>query len=167
GELVRSRPRLGLAQMWMAVLSGHIEAAGIALEAAERASADAAEEPFEPSVGRAASLLANVPAAIAAGKAWLAYLRGAADDAATFASQAHSKLDEGESMLNSVCQLELGLPIGSAAGSMTPSAASLPASWGGGRPVSAVLPQRSATFSAMSSSRRAAWTQSSLPIRWR
>src|SRR5215470_2601415 len=109
GELVRSRPRLGLAQMWMAVLSGHIEAAGIALEAAERASADAAEEPFEPSVGRAASLLANVPAAIAAGKAWLAYLRGDADDAATFASQAHSKLDEGESMLNSVCQLELGL----------------------------------------------------------
>src|SRR5262250_1676772 len=109
GELVRSRPRLGLAQMWMAVLSGHIEAAGIALEAAERASADAAEEPFEPSVGRAASLLANVPAAIAAGKAWLAYLRGDADDAATFASQAHSKLDEGESMLNSVCQLELAL----------------------------------------------------------
>src|SRR5262249_44439929 len=46
GQLVRSRPRLGLAQMWMAVLSGHIEAAGIALEAAERASADAAEEPF-------------------------------------------------------------------------------------------------------------------------
>jgi len=109
GELVRSRPRLGLAQMWMAVLSGHIEAAGIALEAAERASADSAEEPFEPSVGRAASLLANVPAAIAAGKAWLAYLRGDADDAATFASQAHSKLDEGESMLNSVCQLELAL----------------------------------------------------------
>src|SRR5215470_951569 len=109
GELVRSRPRLGLAQMWMAVLSGHIEAAGIALEAAERASADAAEEPFEPSVGRAASLLANVPAAIAAGKAWLAYLCGDADAAATFASQAHSKLDEGESMLNSVCQLELAL----------------------------------------------------------
>jgi LuxR family maltose regulon positive regulatory protein len=36
-------------------------------------------------------------------------LRGDADDAATFASQAHSKLDEGESMLNSVCQLELAL----------------------------------------------------------
>src|SRR5262249_58178884 len=83
GELVRSRPRLGLAQMWMAVLSGHIEAAGIALEAAERASADAAEEPFEPSVGRAASLPAHVPAATAAGEAWPAYLRRAPATAPT------------------------------------------------------------------------------------
>ena len=61
-ELVRSRLRLALAQMWMALVGGHLEAAGIALEAAGRASADAAEEPFEPSAGRAASVLANIPA---------------------------------------------------------------------------------------------------------
>ncbi len=108
-EMVRSRPRLGLAQMWMAVFSGHIEGAASAIDAAERASADAAAETFEPSVGRAASLLTNLPAAIAAGKGWLAYLRGDADAAATLASQAHSQLDDGETMLNSICQLELAL----------------------------------------------------------
>src|SRR6516164_3404584 len=91
-ELTRSRPRLGLAQLWMAVLSGHMETAGIALEATESASADAAQEPFEPSVGDAASLLANIPASVAIGKAWLAYLRGDADGTAAFASQARSEL---------------------------------------------------------------------------
>ena len=64
-ELARSRPRLLLAQAWMALVGGDVEAAGAPLDAAERAFADAADEPFEPSVGRAASLLANVPAAIA------------------------------------------------------------------------------------------------------
>ena len=63
-ELARSRPRLLLAQAWMALVGGDVEAAGAPLDAAERAFADAADEPFEPSVGRAASLLANVPAAI-------------------------------------------------------------------------------------------------------
>ena len=89
--LVRSRPRLGLAQMWMALVGGHLEAAGLAHEAAERASADTAEEPFEPSAGRAASLLANFPAAIATGQAWLANVRGDAEGTAAFAAQARGK----------------------------------------------------------------------------
>ena len=42
------------------------------------ASASPAEA-FEPSVGRAASLLANVPAAIAISHAWVAYLNGDAE----------------------------------------------------------------------------------------
>ena len=50
--------------------------AGAPLAAAERAFADAAVEAFEPSVGRAASLLASVPAAIALALAYHAYLRG-------------------------------------------------------------------------------------------
>src|SRR5258708_27349523 len=108
-ELVRSRPRLGLAQMWLAVLGGHMEAAGIALDAAERASADAAEEPFEPSVGRAASLLANILAAIAVGRAWLAVQGGDAEGSAALASQTRSKLGDGEWMLRSVCRVELAL----------------------------------------------------------
>src|SRR5258707_4396854 len=95
--------------MWLAVLGGHMEAAGIALDAAERASADAAEEPFEPSVGRAASLLANVPAGIAVGRAWLAVQRGDAEGSAAFASQARSKLGDGEWMLSFIWQLELAL----------------------------------------------------------
>src|SRR5205809_5669560 len=48
--------RLELAQAWMAVVGGHVEAADVALDAAQRASAQAAAEPFEPSAGRAASL---------------------------------------------------------------------------------------------------------------
>jgi LuxR family maltose regulon positive regulatory protein len=105
--LVRARPRLGLAQLWMVLDGGHVEAAGIALDAAERVSADAAAEPFEPSVGRAVSVLANIPASIAIARAWLAWLRGDAEGTAAFASQARNKLGDGELMLNPYYQLEL------------------------------------------------------------
>ena len=100
-ELARSRPRLLLAQAWMALVGGDVEAAGAPLDAAERAFADAANEPFEPSVGRAASLLANVPAAIALGRAYLAVLRGDAEGTAASASRAMAALGEGEWVLHS------------------------------------------------------------------
>jgi LuxR family maltose regulon positive regulatory protein len=61
---VHTRPRLELAQAWMAVVGGHVEAAGVALDAAQRASAQAAAEPFEPSAGRAASCCGKAPPAI-------------------------------------------------------------------------------------------------------
>src|SRR6266508_2312644 len=64
-ELVRSRPRLCLAQAYGALLSGHPEAVEPLVADAERAVAAVAEEPYEPSVGRAVSLLANAPAASA------------------------------------------------------------------------------------------------------
>jgi LuxR family transcriptional regulator, maltose regulon positive regulatory protein len=75
----------------MVLDGGHMEAAGIALDAVGRASADAAEEPFEPSVGRGVSVLANVPASIAIARAWLAWLRGNAEGTAAFASRARDK----------------------------------------------------------------------------
>ena len=55
-ELVRSRPRLLLAQSFLAVLGGQVEAVEPLLDAAERAQASPgwADEPFEPTVGRAA-----------------------------------------------------------------------------------------------------------------
>ena len=99
-ELVRDRPRLSLAQAWMALVGGDVEAAEAPLDAAERASADAAGEPFEPSVGRAASLLANIPAATAHDRAFLAYLRGDAEATAAFVSQAQARLGQGEWMLD-------------------------------------------------------------------
>jgi LuxR family transcriptional regulator, maltose regulon positive regulatory protein len=99
-ELIRARPRLCLAQAWMALVGGDVDAAGPPLEDAERAPADAADEPFEPSAGRVASVLANVPAAIALDRAFLAYLRGDAEDTAGFASQALAQLGEGEWMLD-------------------------------------------------------------------
>jgi ATP/maltotriose-dependent transcriptional regulator MalT len=108
-ELVRSRPRLGLARMWMELVGGHMEAARSALEAAGRASADAAQEPFEPSVSRDASLLANVAAAITIGQAWLSFQHGDAESTTRFASQARSQLADGEWMLNSICQQQLAL----------------------------------------------------------
>ena len=110
-ELARSRLRLALAQAWMALVGGDLEAAGTALDAAERAFADAADEPFEPSVGRAASLLANVPVAIALERTYLAVLYGDAEAAAASASQALAALGEGEWVLHSVSlwMLALGL----------------------------------------------------------
>jgi len=100
-ELARSRPRLLLAQAWMALVGGDVEAAGAPLDAAERAFADAASEPFEPSVGRAASLLANVPAAIAIARAYLAVLHGDAEGTAVSASRALPDPGEGEWVLHS------------------------------------------------------------------
>jgi LuxR family transcriptional regulator, maltose regulon positive regulatory protein len=108
-DLVHARARLVLAQAWMAVVGGHVEAAGVALERAERASAPAAEEPFEPSAGRATSLLANTRATITTGQGWLAWLRGDADGAAALASQALGELTDGDWLLTSMCQLELAL----------------------------------------------------------
>ncbi|MDR0343134.1 MAG: hypothetical protein LBI49_08420, partial [Nocardiopsaceae bacterium] len=95
-ELARSRPRLCLAQTWMARLAGDVEAAEVALDAAERAFADADEEHFEPSVGRTASLLSNLPAAIARERAQIAQLRGDADATAAFASRALAEAGDDE-----------------------------------------------------------------------
>jgi len=102
-ELVASRPRLLLVQSRLALVSGRLEEAGASLEAAERAwaSAPAAEEPFEPSVERGASLFANVPAAIALEHAHVALLRGDAEQAAAFASRASDEIGGGEWILAS------------------------------------------------------------------
>jgi LuxR family maltose regulon positive regulatory protein len=99
--LVRSRPRLLLAQARLALIRGQLEAIEGPLEAAERALADAAEEPYEPSVGRAASTMANLPAAIALQRAGLAHLRGDATQMAASARRALAELGEGEWMLES------------------------------------------------------------------
>src|SRR5262249_59570138 len=68
-----------------------------------------AEKPFEPSVGRGASLLANTPAAITVCQAWLAWLRGEAERTTFLAAQARGELDDGDWLLTSMCQLELAL----------------------------------------------------------
>ena len=104
---VESRPRLCVAQAWIALLTTDVETAEVALDAAERALTHAADEAFEPSVGTGASLLVNVPAAIALERAYLAELRGDTDGMATFASQALAGLGDGEQMLDSVTRLQL------------------------------------------------------------
>ncbi len=103
-ELVRSRPRLLLTQAFLALISGRLEAVEPLLDAAQQAYACAAEEPFEPTVGRARSLLVNVPALIAIHRGFLAQLRGDADATVAFASQAMAEADEGEWRLSSTAR---------------------------------------------------------------
>src|SRR5271170_2527536 len=110
--LAGSRPRLLLAQARLALLSHRVEAAEVALDAAERGLASApgvADEPFEPSVGRAASHLANVPAAIALGRTLLAVLHGDAERAIIFGRRTLANLGEGEWVLTSHANGYLGV----------------------------------------------------------
>ena len=108
-DLIPSRPRLLLAQGLLAAWSGRAEAVEPLLDAAERASAGAGEEPFEPTVGRAGSMLVNVPALIALHRASLAQLRGDAEGTAAFAERALAELGEGERLLDSVARWDLGV----------------------------------------------------------
>jgi ATP/maltotriose-dependent transcriptional regulator MalT len=108
-ELVGSRPRLLLAQARLALLSGRVEAVQRRLDDAERALQATADEPYEPSVDRAASLLANVPAAIAVQRAALAELHGDAEQTSVFARRTLAELGEGEWMLDSAARWYLAI----------------------------------------------------------
>jgi LuxR family maltose regulon positive regulatory protein len=93
--LVESRPRLLLAQAQLAAASGRLDAVEPLLDAAEHAAAGAAEEPFDPTIGRAASLLVNLPALRALCQAYLAQFRGDAEATAVLASRALAESGEG------------------------------------------------------------------------
>ena len=84
-----------------------MEAVERLVEAAERAHAGAAEEPFEPPAGPAGSLLVNIPALIAVHHSLLAMLRGNAEATDVFASRALAELGEGEQMLSSIARCNL------------------------------------------------------------
>ena len=108
-DLVRSRPRLLLAQAVPAATGGRLEAAEQLVDAAERAYAGTGEEPFEPTIGRAGSLLVNVPATVALVRGYLAQLRGDARGTADFGSQAVAESREDEWILRSVAQVQLAV----------------------------------------------------------
>jgi LuxR family maltose regulon positive regulatory protein len=107
--MIKSRPRLLVAQAAQVDTGGRAEEVGGLLDAAEHSYADAADEPFEPSAGQAASLLVNVPATIAVFRAYLAELRGDAEGAASFAAQALAAIDGGERMLDFITQGHLAI----------------------------------------------------------
>ena len=107
-ELVGTRPRLGLARTFTPPVAA-TDAIEPLLDEAERAMAGAVDESYEPSVGRGASLLANVPAAIALQRAALAQLRGDADQTVALARQARAELSDGEWMLESVASWYLAV----------------------------------------------------------
>ena len=99
-EVVRSRPRLLLAQALMAATSGHIEEVEPLLDAVECAPPDWADEPFEPTAGVAASFLINVPATTTLHRSYLAQLHGDAEATAAFATQALAESKPEERMLS-------------------------------------------------------------------
>jgi LuxR family transcriptional regulator, maltose regulon positive regulatory protein len=111
-ELVRSRPRLCLAQAYGALLSGRLEAVEPLVADAERALADQSDqpqEPYEPSVGRAASVLANLPTAIPLARAMLARMRGDAERTTEFAQQALTQLTDADRTLRSFAEYSLAV----------------------------------------------------------
>ena len=108
-ESVQARARLCLAQAITAVVGSQVEAIEPLLVQAERAFSVSGDEPHEPSVGRALSVLANVPASIAFLRAELARLRGDAERAVACDQQALAHLGEGDWLLRSMVAWNLAV----------------------------------------------------------
>ena len=99
-EVVRSRPRLLLAQAIMAATSGHFEVVEPLLDAVACAPAGWADEPFEPVGGAAASNLINVPALTTLVRSFVAQYHGDAEATAAFAAQTLAEIKPGERLLS-------------------------------------------------------------------
>jgi LuxR family maltose regulon positive regulatory protein len=95
-QVVRSRPRLSLAQAIAAFNAGRLEEVEPLLADAERALDMTPINPYEPSVGEEASALVNVPAAIALLRASWAGYRGDAERMSELARLALTYLSEDE-----------------------------------------------------------------------
>jgi LuxR family transcriptional regulator, maltose regulon positive regulatory protein len=108
-EVVRSRPRLCLARAVWAWIGGRLEAVEPLLAEAERAYPAVAEEPYEPSVGRATSLVANVPAAIAMVRAGRACWQGDPERTTRFGRQALAHLTDADRTLGSFARWYLAV----------------------------------------------------------
>ena len=99
-DLVRSRPRLLLAQALMAATSGHLEVVEPLLDAVDCAPPGWADEPFEPAAGATASYLINVPAVTTLHRGYLAQFHGDAEATAAFSAQALAEIKPGEQLLS-------------------------------------------------------------------
>ena len=106
-ELLRTRPRLCLAQGFIAVVGGQVEAIEQPLDDAERAFAATGGQPPEPLVGPVGGVLANVPAGIAFLRAELARLRGDAARAVDWDRQARAQLGENDFYLRTLVRASL------------------------------------------------------------
>jgi LuxR family maltose regulon positive regulatory protein len=110
-ELVNSRPRLLLIQTIRALIGGRVDDAEPLLDQARIAAAipGSVDEPYHPSAGVSRSLVANVPAMLTFGRAFLAEVRGDADQTIVLAGQALTQLGESPSTLGSLIRAHLGI----------------------------------------------------------
>jgi ATP/maltotriose-dependent transcriptional regulator MalT len=98
-DLVRSRPRLCLQLARWASVAGRLDEVEPLLQATEAALAATADEPFEPSVGRELSVLANIPATIVFLRAEVARQRGDPERAAELIRLGLSRLTDADQAL--------------------------------------------------------------------
>jgi LuxR family maltose regulon positive regulatory protein len=96
--VVRSHPRLSLIRAISAVMTGRLQEADLLLAAADTASTNRSDR-HQPSIGRAASILANVSAATAVTRAELARLRGDASGERACAVEAERHLTADDRVL--------------------------------------------------------------------
>jgi len=161
-ELAGSRGRLLLARARLALLDGGLEEAEGLLESAGQRSADA-DEGFEPSAGRASSLLVNVPAAVTLLRVYLAELRGDAETTVDLVPRAMAARREGEAMLGTIIGWSRAWPSGCEAGRPKPGGCCRRPSASARRSARASSPPGSAMSSARPSGLRASWTRPSGP----
>ena len=98
-DVIHDRPMLALGQAKVMLMAGRLDEVEPLLMEAERAFHDAADEPYQASIDRKDSLLANVPAAIAIARADLARVRGQADRERMFAQAAIAQLTDQDELL--------------------------------------------------------------------
>jgi LuxR family maltose regulon positive regulatory protein len=103
-DVVRTRPRLLLAQAQMASMRGDLAAMEPLLNAAGQVIGQAQREPFAPAAGPESSLLVNAPAMLALQRSYAAQLRGDADATAARTREAMELVGENELMLASAVE---------------------------------------------------------------
>jgi LuxR family transcriptional regulator, maltose regulon positive regulatory protein len=108
-DLVRSRPRLCLQLARWASVAGRLDEVEPLLQATEAALAATADEPFEPSVGRELSVLANIPAAVVFLRAEVARQRGDPERATELIRLGLSRLTDADEALHALARWALAM----------------------------------------------------------
>ena len=103
-DVIHDRPMLALGQAKVKLMAGKLDEVEPLLVEAERAFDGARDEPYQASIERKDSLLANVPAAIAIARADLARVRGQAEHERLFARAAIAQLTEQDELLAAVAR---------------------------------------------------------------
>jgi ATP/maltotriose-dependent transcriptional regulator MalT len=108
-DAVHRRPRLTLGQAVVALLRGRLDEVEPLLERAERMSAGVEEPRYTASLPRRDSIVANVRAAIAVGRADLAALRGDPERARRYGQQALKSLTAEDVLLAAITRYHLAV----------------------------------------------------------